>query len=397
VTIRTPTAVFLIGNHALPRDRRVWQECRSVRDLGFRVIGISPTGALPGTETPTSVVEGIAIHRFPMTPSRAGLAGYGRDYAGALRHATRMLRQLASVHRIDVVHAGNPPDFLVLAALPLKRQGTRVIFDHHDVSPEMYLGRSGRRDPVYALLRGLERASFRAADVVISTNESFRRIAVERGGKRPEDVFVVRNGPDLSRFGPVPPDPALKRGKRFLLAYAGVMGRHDGLEHAVRALAALKERRGDWHASLVGAGDVLPEMQALATRLGLDDAVEFPGWRPPDDVVRILSAADVCLAPDPPTAANDVSTMIKVVEYMALGRPIVSYALHESKVSAGGAARFVAGDSPERFASALDELLDDPAARAAMGAAGMERVKTALAWEHSERELRRAYERALGR
>lgn len=395
MTDRRRTVVFLIGNHPLPRDRRVWQECRSVQALGFRVLGVSPTGAVPGTESSMSTVEGIRVHRFPLVPSGGGLAGYAREFGGAVWHSARLLRRLARETRIDVVHAGNPPDFLVLAALPLKRHGTRVIFDHHDVSPEMYLARSGRRDAVYRTLRGLERVSFRTADVVISTNESFRRIAIERGGKRPEDVFVVRNGPDLSRFRPVAPDPALKRGKRYLLAYAGVMGPQDGIGHALRALAVLKGWREDWHATLVGDGEVLPEMRVLARRLGLDDAVDFPGWMSSEEVVRVLSSADVCLAPDPPTEANDVSTMIKVVEYMALGRPIVSYDLRESRMSAGAAARFAAGDGAERFAREIDELLDDPGARAAMGAAGEERVRRGLAWEHSERELRRAYERVL--
>jgi glycosyltransferase involved in cell wall biosynthesis len=389
------TAVFLIGNHALPRDRRVWQECRSVRALGHRVIGVSPMGRLPGTTSPFDEVEGIPIHRFALSSSGSGLASYGREFAEALWRAARVLRRLAQQERIDVVHAGNPPDFLLLAALPLKRRGTRLIFDHHDLSPEMYLGRGGSHDPVYHALRGLERLTFQAADVVISTNESFREVAIGRGGKRPEDVFVVRNGPDLSRFRAVEPVPALRRGQRHLLAYAGVMGRHDGIDLAVQALAALRRRRGDWHAILAGDGEMLEEARKMADRLGIGDVVEFPGWLPQDGVLEILSSADVCLAPDPPTAANDRSTMIKVMEYMALGRPIVSFALPESRVSAGAAARFASGASVEDFAHHIDALLDDPDARAAMGDVGRDRVRNELSWQHSERSLRRAYERAL--
>ena len=392
-----PTVVFLIGNHALPRDRRVWQECRSVQSFGMRVIGISPAGTVPGTEGLLDEVDGIEIHRFPLTFSAGGMAGYGREFGGAVWRSARLLHQLARTTRIDVVHAGNPPDFLVLAALGLKRRGTRLIFDHHDLSPEMYLATSGRRDPVYRALQGLERASFRAADVVISTNESFRRIAIERGGKLPQDVFVVRNGPDLSRFRAVEPDPALKRGKRHLLAYAGVMGSRDGIGHLLRSLAALRRRRNDWHAILAGSGEVLPAMRELAGSLDLGDAVEFTGWLPSDDVVRVLSAADVCLAPDPPTAANDLSTMIKVTEYMTLGRPIVSFGLHESRVTAGTAARYAAGDDVDDFARIVDELLDDPAARERMGREGIDRVSQGLTWAHSEQALRRAYERVLAR
>jgi glycosyltransferase involved in cell wall biosynthesis len=393
----SPTVVFLIGNQALPDDSRVWPECRSVQGFGFRVIGISPAGTLAGTEAPRDRVDGIDIHRFQLTFSSGGMAAYGREFGGAVWRSARLLHRLARTVRIDVVHAGNPPDFLVLAALGLKRGGTRLIFDHHDLSPEMYLSRNGRRDPVYWALRGLERASFQAADVVVSTNESFRRIALERGGKQPQDVFVVRNGPDLSRFRAVDPDPALRRGKRHLLGYAGEMGSRDGIDHAVRALAQLRRRRDDWHAIFAGDGEVLPAVRGLARSLGLGDAVEVPGWLGSDDVVRVLSTADVCLAPDPPSEANDLSTMIKVNEYMALGRPIVSFGLHESRVSAGPAARFAAGDDVEDFARIIDDLLDDPGARAEMGRAGTELVRQGLAWEHSEQALRRAYERVLSR
>ena len=352
-------------------------------------------GTLPGTQAAVDQVDGIPIHRYPVVPSQGGVAAYGREFFGAVWHSARLLHRLARETRIDVVHAGNPPDFLVLAALALRRRGTRLIFDHHDVSPELYFARTGRRDAVYHGVRALERVSFRAADVVISTNESFRRIAVQRGGKRPADIFVVRNGPDLSRFRAVDPDLALKRGKRYLLAYAGVMGRQDGIDHALRALAALKRRREDWHATLVGDGEVQSDMRELARSLGLGDAVEFTGWMSSEGVVRVLSTADVCLAPDPPTEANQLSTMIKIMEYMALGRAIVSYELLESRVSAGPAARYASGGNAESFAQEIDGLLDDPDARAAMGTAGKERVRRGLDWEHSERELERAYERVL--
>jgi glycosyltransferase involved in cell wall biosynthesis len=391
-----PTVVFLISNQALPRDARVWPECRAVQRLGCRVIGVSRTGVAPGVQRLFDEVDGIPIHRYPLAEGRS-VAGYGREYGGAVWHSARILRRLARQTRIDVVHAGNPPDFLLLSALPLKRRGTRLVFDHHDVSPELYLSRGGRRDVLYRVLQVLERLTLRAADVVISTNESLRRLAIERGGKDPDDVFVVRNGPDLARFRPVDPDPDLKHGRRFLLAYAGVMGRQDGIEHALRALAALRRRRTDWHAVLAGDGEVLPEMRRLAGRLGLDDSVSFPGWLPSDGVRRVLSTADLCLAPDPPTDGNQVSTLVKIMEYMAIGRPIVSFDLVESRVSAGPAAAYVPDGDAEAFAAMVDELLDDPDARARMGEAGQRRVAEGLSWEHSERALQQAYERVLSR
>ena len=306
------------------------------------------------------------------------------------------MRRLARGRPFDVVQACNPPDFLLLPAWPLKRRGARLVFDHHDLVPELYLSRfGGRRDVLYLITRALERLTFRLADVVIATNESYRRIALTRGRKRPEDVFVVRNGPDLARLRPTDPDPSLKRGRPHLLAYVGVIAPQDGVDHALRALAALHERRDDWRAVFVGDGDALEDMRRLADELGLCEAVEFAGWQGDEGVRRVLSSADVCLSPEPRSPLNDASTMIKVAEYMAMGTPVVCYDLVESRATAGDAALYAEPDDVHAFAAAIAELLDDPDRRAAMGAAGRARVEQTLAWEHSERVLLEAYERAL--
>jgi glycosyltransferase involved in cell wall biosynthesis len=231
--------------------------------------------------------------------------------------------------------------------------------------------------------------------VVIATNGSYRRIALERGRVAADAVFVVRNGPDLERFRPVEPDPAWRHGRPHLLAYLGIMGPQDGLDHALEALGRLRAKRDDWHAVFIGEGDMLEEMRALATRLGIADHVAFAGWRYDDDIRTILSTADVCLAPDPPSPLNDVSTMIKIPEYMAMGRAIVSYDLTESRVSAGEAALYAAPGDVDGFAARIDELLADPELRARMGARGRERVERELSWQHSEPLLVAAYERAL--
>jgi glycosyltransferase involved in cell wall biosynthesis len=388
--------VFVTANNTLPYDRRVWQEARFVRRLGANVIGISPAGLGPERPwEPFAVVDGIPIHRFKMQEAEAGLAAYGREFAGAFAGTARTLRWLARRVPVDVVHVANPPDVLLPAAATLKRRGTRLVFDHHDPSPEMYLAHTGRRDLPYGALRLLERATLAIADVVIATNESLRRVAIERGRKRPDDVFVVRNGPDLTRVQRTSPDPSLKRSKSYLLGYAGVMGLADGVDDAVRALAALKQRRSDWHAVMVGDGPARSAAQRLAEDLGVADCVEFLGWLGHPDVMRVLSTADVCLAPDPPSEANRRSTMIKVMEYMALERPIVSYDLPESRFSAGTAARFASRPDAQAFATEIDALLDDPEARAVMGRSGRERVERELSWQHSEAELGRAYDRVL--
>jgi glycosyltransferase involved in cell wall biosynthesis len=264
--------------------------------------------------------------------------------------------------------------------------------------PELYRSRFGRGEDLgYRATLRAERLAYRMADVSLATNGSYARVAVERGGMDPEDVFVVRNGPDLKRFRPVDPDPAWRRGRAHLISYLGIMGPQDGVDHALRALAALRALRDDWHAVFIGDGDALPAMRALADELRLGDHVEFAGWRGDDDIRLILSSSDVCLAPDPPSPLNDVSTMIKIPEYMALGRAVASYALPESRVSAGDSALYAAPGDPDSLGRCVAELLDDPERREQMGALARERVETELSWQHSEGALLAAYARVLSR
>ncbi|MEU3398191.1 glycosyltransferase involved in cell wall biosynthesis [Streptomyces filamentosus] len=383
-------ALILVENLSVPFDRRVWQECTTLRDAGWEVHVICPQGGKRDTER-EAVVDGVRIHRYPLRAATGGPAGYLREYGTALWHTFRLARKVGPVH---VVHACNPPDLLFLPALWLKRRGTRFVFDQHDLVPELYLSRFDRgEDLLYRGVRALERMTYRAADVVLATNESYRDVAVRRGGKRPEDVFVVRSAPDTDRFHPVPAEPGLKKGKPHLLCYLGVMGPQDGVDYALRALAKLRDEAGrtDWHAVFVGAGDTFDEMVELAGRLGLADQVEFTGRIPDADLARYLSTADVCLSPDPCNPLNDVSTMNKVLEYMVMGRPIVSFDLKEARVSAGDAAVYAPGDDESEFARLIALLLDDPEERARMGKTGQERIGGPLAWRNSQRALLDAY------
>ncbi|MFD0336064.1 glycosyltransferase family 4 protein [Streptomyces erythrogriseus] len=332
---------------------------------------------------------------LPAARGHRGPAGYLKEYGAALWHTARLARKVGPV---DVVHACNPPDLLFLPALRLKRQGAAFVFDQHDLVPELYLSRFGRgKDLLYRGVCALERATYRAADVVLATNESYKDVAVRRGGRRPEDVFVVRSAPDTERFHPVDPEPELKRGKPHLLCYLGVMGPQDGVDYALRALAKLRDEVGrtDWHAVFVGAGDTFDAMVELSRELGLDGQVEFTGRVPDTDLVRWLSTADVCLSPDPCNPLNDVSTMNKVLEYMVMGRPIVSFDLKEARVSAGEAAVYAKGDDEGEFAALIARLLDDPEQRSRMGKSGQERINGPLAWRNSQAALLAAYEAAV--
>lgn len=389
-------ALILVENLSVPLDRRVWQEALALTAAGYDVVVLCPQGKDRDTE-PYVVLDGVEIHRFPLRPA-SGALDYLREYAQAAWRIRRGVRRLARGRTFDVVHACNPPDLLLLAALSLKRRGSRFVFDHHDLVPELYLSRFGRgRDLGYRAFLALERLSFRLADVVVATNESYREVALTRGRKHEDDVFVVRNGPDLGRFRPGPADPSLRRGKAHLLAYVGMMGPQDGIEEAVRALGRLAEVRRDWHALFVGDGDVVPAMRDLAAQLGLDDAVEFTGLAAQDEVVRVLSSADLCLAPEPSSPLNDVSTMIKVAEYMAMGKPVAAFDLKETRRTAEGAALFARPNDVGDLARCIDELLTDGELRARLGAAGRARAESALAWEHSVAALTAAYERALAR
>ncbi len=360
---------------------------------------ICPRGTKRDTEA-FAEIEGVRIHRYPLTAATGGPAGYVREYGTALWSTLRIARRLSRQEPFDVVHACNPPDLLFLIALALRRSGARFLFDHHDLVPELFESRfEGGPRVLHHVSRLLEKATFRASDAVISTNESYRRAAIERGGLPPDRVRVVRSAPDLSRFVPVAPDPALKRGRPHLVCYLGVMGPQDGVDYALRALAHLRRDLGreDVSATFIGGGDAFDESVALARELGLDDMVEFTGRVPDETVQLLLSTADVCLSPDPLNPLNDVSSMNKVVEYMAMSRPLVSFELHEARVTAQEAAVYAPANDEAEFARLTAELLDDPERRARMGALGRQRVEDALSWEVSRGNLLEAYADLLAR
>ncbi|MBK1784118.1 glycosyltransferase family 4 protein [Prauserella cavernicola] len=390
-------ALILVENLSVPFDRRVWQECTTLRDAGWEVHVICPQGMKRDTERET-VVDDVHVHRYPLRAATGGPAGYVLEYGSALWHTLRLARRVARGGRIDVVHACNPPDLLFLVARLLKLRGARFVFDQHDLVPELYLSRFDRgEDLLYRGVCALERATYRAADVVLATNESYRDVALTRGRKSQSDVFVVRSAPAVERFQQVPAEPELKRGKPHLLCYLGVMGPQDGVDYALRALASLRDDLGrtDWHAVFVGAGDTFDAMVALSHELGLAEQVQFTGRIPDADLVRYLSTAEVCLSPDPLNPLNDVSTMNKVMEYMAVGKPIVSFDLTEARVSAGDAAVYAPANDVREFAKLTARLLDDPAERKRMGELGRTRVNGPLSWRNSAEALLAAYAAAM--
>jgi glycosyltransferase involved in cell wall biosynthesis len=390
---RCRRVLIIVENLPLPFDRRVWQEARTLRDAGYSVSIICPKG--PGCERGYEELDGIAIYRHSMPFEASGALGYLGEYTWALlAEFILSLRVLFFGGGFDVIQACNPPDTIFLIGGFYKFFGKKFIFDHHDINPELYVAKFNRKDFFYRLLLTLERWTFKTADVCIATNDSYRRIAIERGGVSPSRVFVVRSGPDLSRLKILPPDPALKCGRRFLVGYVGVMGRQEGIDGLLTAVRHIVHDLGrqDIHFGLVGGGTSLSEAKALAKELGLDEFVTFTGRVPDDELLAMLNTADICVNPDVANDMNDKSTMNKIMEYMALGKPIVQYDLTEGRVSAQDASLYAAKNDPIDLANKMLTLLDDQALRQRMGVIGRERVRTVLAWDHEVPRLLAAYE-----
>jgi glycosyltransferase involved in cell wall biosynthesis len=387
--------LILNENESVPGDRRVWDISTTLASAGADVVVICPQDERGGSAQFESR-DGVEIHRYRPSFAEGGPAGYVREYGQAFWSTWSLVRRLSRERRFDIVHACNPPDFLLFAARPARRGGARFVFDHHDLTPELFRTRFGENHRLlYRATLSLERWCFHAADVVLATNESYQEIARTRGGKSAEDVFIVRNAPNLNRLAQVTPDPSLKRGKPHLIGYLGVMAPQDGVDNAIRALARLRERRQDWHAVFGGEGSAVPELKELADQLGLGDMVEFPGWMGDAEIGRLLSTSDVCLSPEPATPLNDRSTMVKIAEYMAMSRPIVAFSLRETRKSADAAAVYAESGDIAAFADRIGELLDDPQRRAEMGAIGRERVERSMTWARSTTELMAAYRRAM--
>jgi glycosyltransferase involved in cell wall biosynthesis len=384
--------LILVENLPSPFDRRVWQEALALRNAGYAVSIVCPTGK--GWEKTHEVIDDIHIWRYRLPLEGTGALGYFVEYGAALFFSFFLSLRVLYKRGFDVIHACNPPDLFFLIGGLFKLFGKKFIFDHHDANPELYEAKFGRRGLLWKLMVWLERLSFRTADVSIATNDSYRRIAIERGGMAPERVFVVRSGPSLERMTVAPPVEELKKGRRYLVGYVGVMGRQEGIDYLLRAVAHLvhEMKRTDVHFGLVGGGTSLDEMKALARALRVSDYVTFTGRVSDAAMLAMLNTADVCVNPDVANEMNDISTMNKVMEYMALGKPIVQFDLTEGRFSAQQASLYARRNDAVDLALKIAELLDDPARRAAMGAFGRCRVENELEWRYEAPKLIAAYE-----
>jgi glycosyltransferase involved in cell wall biosynthesis len=395
-TARGRRVLIIVENLPSPFDRRVWQEARTLTAAGYSVSIICPKA--PGYTRAFESIDGIDIHRHSLPHEADGALGYALEYGVALVMEFWLSLKVLFGRGFDVIQACNPPDTIFLIGGFYKLFGKKFIFDHHDINPELYEAKFGKRGFGHRLLLALERLTFATADLVISTNESYRGIALGRGRKRPDDVFVVRSGPDLTRMKVVPANPALKQGRRYLVGYVGVMGKQEGIDLLLQAVQIIVQSMGrtDIHFGLVGGGTELPAMRELARTLGIADFVTFTGRAPDAELLEMLNTADICVNPDRANEMNDRSTMNKIMEYMALGKPVVQFELTEGRVSAGEASWYARPNDVADLAHKMVSLLDDERQRLHMGAVGRERVERVLSWQHEAPRLLAAYEHLLG-
>ena len=388
--------LIIVENLPCPFDRRVWQEARTLAAAGYQVSIICPKA--PGYEEGFVQIDGIDIHRHRLPTEADGVLGYALEYSVALAMEFWLSLKVLFGRGFDIIHACNPPDTIFLLGGFYKLFGKKFLFDHHDINPELYEAKFGKRGFGRRLLIALERMSFSTADMVISTNESYRQIAIDRGGKNPEDVFVVRSGPDLSRIRQVPANPALRKGRKYLVGYVGVMGKQEGIDLLLQAVQLIVHhlKRTDIQFGLVGGGTELPAMRELAKQLGVAEYVTFTGRAPDAELLEMLNTADICVNPDRANEMNDRSTMNKVMEYMALAKPIVQFDLTEGRVSAGEASWYARPNDVADLAQKIVALLGDENQRIHMGAIGRERVEQVLAWQHEAPRLLAAYEHMTG-
>lgn len=389
--------LILVQNLPVPFDRRVWQEALALVDAGYRVHVICP-----GTkEHPKrrEILDGVHIYRYPPVLEARRSAAYLMEYGIAILAQLRIALAIRLRHRISVVHVCNPPDLLFLVALPLIGLGCRVVYDHHDACPELMMAKGYREEsPLVRVAKLCERLTYRLATVSIETNESYREIALSRGRMACDDVFIVRSAPAASRFANSQPDEKWRRGRKYLVAYVGVMGLQDGLDYLIdAALMIIRDwEQQDVQFVLVGAGPEFPRLRDRVRSLGIDDPVTFTGRLSEEDLGAVLKTADVCVDPDEANALNDISTMNKIVEYMAVGKPIVQFDLREGKFSAAEASLYAVRNDVTSLAKCIVTLLEDREGRERMGQIGRQRFTLELNWESQVPVLLDAYRRALG-
>lgn len=384
--------LIIIENLPAPFDRRVWQEATTLKENGAKVTIICPK--MKGYNKRYEIIDDIEIFRHPLREGKGAL-GYLVEYTQAIFWEFLLSWRIFFKNRFHIIHGCNPPDLIFFTALFFKPFGVKYIFDHHDINPELYISKFEKKGFFYNLMVLFEKLTFKTAKYSIATNESYKKIAIERGKMKPEDVQVVRSGPKLDRLKLMQPTEELKKGKRYLIGYIGVIGEQEGLDLLLESAKYILSKRSDVHFAIVGGGTHLDEIKNLTSQMNLSNSFDYYGRVDDETMLKVLNTADVCVNPDKPTAMNDLSTMNKIMEYMALKKPIVQYTLKEGNFSAGNASLYAKNTDPLDFGDKIMYLLDHENERKKMGEFGYNRVINELSWDYESQNLINIYKKGF--
>ncbi len=390
--------LIIVENLPVPFDTRVWQEATTLAENGYEVSVICPKGK--GFDSDYEYLKGVHIHRHDLPTEGNGALGYAREYFCALREEIRLARKIYKERGFHVIHGCNPPDDIYMVARQFRNKGVDYVFDHHDICPELFEAKFGKKSGLlYKSQLWLERQTYKHCAFAFVTNESYKQIAISRGGMSEDKVFVLRSGPKLERLRITPAKPEIKRGKRFMVGYLGVIGQQEGIEYMLKAAQYIKEklRRDDIFWGIVGGGPHLEALRSQSHEMGLDDILEFTGRVSDEVLLDYLNTADVCVNSDEYNAMNDKSTMNKILEYMALGKPIVQFDLTEGRYSAQEASLYAEPNNAIDMANKIIHLLDHPEERQRMSEYGRKRIVNELSWEHTSRALLEGYDQYFTR
>lgn len=384
---------MLLENQTFPLDVRVLHESRALVDSGYQVSVICQRAP---NEPWQEVIENIYVFRYPAPLKGENFFAYLVEYSYSFIAMFLLSFFVWSKRGFDIIHTANPPDTAVFIGMFYRLFGKRFVFDQHDLVPELYLARSGKTTSsvVYKFFLWMEKLSFRFSDLVIATNQSYRKIAMERGKLPGDRVVIVRNGPDMKKLHLVSEDPELRKKAQTIIGYVGMIGSQDGLDYLLRSLNRLRNDLGreDFYCVIIGKGNIISDLKKLKQKLGIQDLVWFTGYISEEDKRRYLSTMDIAVVPDPKNGFNEYCTMIKIMEYMTLGKPIVAFDLQEHRVTAEDAALYAKPNDELDFAKQIAVLMDDPKTRNKMGAFGKDRIENKLAWKFQAENLVKAYE-----
>ena len=384
--------LIIVENLPVPFDTRVWQEATTLAMNGYTVSVICPKGK--GYTQEEEYLQGVHIFRHDLPAEGNGAVGYAKEYLTALKEELRLAKKVYKEIGFDVIHGCNPPDDIYMVAKHFKKYGVKYVFDHHDICPELFEAKFGKTSGLlYKSQLWLEKQTYKHCTFVFVTNESYKKIAIERGKMNPNNVIVLRSGPKLERMRIMPPVESIKRGYKYMVGYLGVIGQQEGIEYLLDAAKYIKEHDNNVFWGIVGGGPHLKALKKQAHDMGLDDCVEFTGRASDQQMLEYLNTADVCVNSDKYNSMNDKSTMNKILEYMALAKPIVQFDLTEGRYSAQDASLYAKNNDAEDMAKKIMELLDNPELRKKMGAYGRNRVVNELSWEHTSKALLEGYEK----